>query len=83
MIPESTIPIPPGQRHTLRVFALDMTMAEVAGLRDTKAVLEPGQALPRLRADAALRLFGVAVDVAEMELFHTDDIGLTPIGAMS
>jgi hypothetical protein len=81
MIPESTIPIPPGQRHTLRVFALDMTMAEVAGLRDTKAVLEPGQALPRLRADAALRLFGVAVDVAEMELFHTDDIAAIGLAA--
>jgi hypothetical protein len=48
----------PKERHTLRVFALDMTAAEVALLRDADAVLEPGQVLPYLRTDAAVRLLG-------------------------
>jgi hypothetical protein len=68
------IPIPPKERHTLRVFALDMTAAEVAALRDADAVLEPGQVLPYLRTDAAARLLGVAVDATQVEVFHTDDV---------
>jgi hypothetical protein len=68
------IPIPPNERHTLRVFALDMTAAEVAALRDADAVLEPGQVLPYLRADAAVRLLGVAVDATQVEVFHSDDV---------
>jgi hypothetical protein len=62
------------ERHTLRVFALDMTLAEVAALRDMDAVLNPGQVVPPLRADAAQRLLGVPVDVAQVDVFHTDDI---------
>ena len=69
-----TIPIPPNERHTLRVFALDMTATEVAVLRDTDADLEPGQVVPYLRAEAAARLLGVAVDVAQVEVFHSDDV---------
>jgi hypothetical protein len=69
-----TIPVPPKERHTLRVFALDMTAAEVAVLWDTDAVPEPGQAMPYLRADAAVLLLGVAVDVTQMEVFHSDDV---------
>jgi hypothetical protein len=69
-----TIPIPPNERHTLRVFALDMTLAEVAALRDMNAVLNPGQVIPPLRADAAQRLLGVAVDVTQVDLFHSDDV---------
>jgi hypothetical protein len=74
MIAETTIPILPNERHTLRVFALDMTAAEVAALRDADAVLEPGQVLPYLRTDAAARLLGVAVDATQVEVFHSDDV---------
>jgi hypothetical protein len=81
MIAGSTLPIPPNERHALRVFALDMTMAEVAGLRDIEAPLDPGQVLPPLRADAAVRLFGVAVDVAQVEVFHSDDIAAIGLAA--
>ena len=73
-----TIPIPSNERHTLRVFALDMTAPEVAVLRDTDTVPEPGQVVPHLRADAAALLLGVPVDVAQIDLFHSDDI--TAIG---
>jgi hypothetical protein len=69
-----TIPIPPNERHTLRVFALDMTLAEVAALRDMDAVLTPGHVVPPLRADAAERLLGVQVDVAQVDVFHSDDV---------
>jgi hypothetical protein len=69
-----TIPVPPNERHTLRVFALDMTATEVAVLRDIDAVLEPGQVVPHLRAEAAARLLGVTVDVAQVEVFHSDDV---------
>ncbi len=75
------IPIPPNEHHTLRVFALDMTAAEVAALRDTEAASEPGQVVPPLRPDAAARLFGVAVDVAQVELFHSDDIAAIGLAA--
>jgi hypothetical protein len=81
MITGSTISIPPGERHTLRVFALDMSMAEVAVLRDTEAPLDPGQVLPPLHPEAAARLFGTAVGVAEVELFHTDDIAAIGLAA--
>ncbi|MFM2390869.1 MAG: hypothetical protein RLZZ437_2424 [Pseudomonadota bacterium] len=66
--------IPPNERHTLRVFALDLTLAEVAALRDMDAVLHPGQVVPPLRADAAQRLLGVPVDVAQVDVFHSDDV---------
>jgi hypothetical protein len=69
-----TIPIPPGERHTLRVFALDMTATEVAALRDADAMPEPGQVVPFLRAEAAARLLGVAVDATHVEVFHSDDV---------
>jgi hypothetical protein len=69
-----TIPIPRNERHTLRVFALDMTASEVAVLREAEADLEPGQVVPFLRAEAAARLLGVAVDVAQVEVFHSDDV---------
>ena len=69
-----TIPLPPNERHTLRVFALDMTLAEVAALRDTDAILTPGQVVPPLRFDAAQRLLGVPVDVAQVDVFHSDDV---------
>ena len=69
-----TIPIPPNERHTLRVFALDMTLAEVAALRDTDAVLTPGQVVLPLRPDAAEHLLGVQVDVAQVDVFHSDDV---------
>jgi hypothetical protein len=69
-----TLSIPPNERHTLRVFALDMTAPEFAALRDADALLEPGQVLPYLRADAATRLLGVAVDVTQVEVFHSDDV---------
>jgi hypothetical protein len=64
----------PNERHTLRVFALDMTAAEVAALRDTDTVLAPGQVIPHLRAEATARLLGVPVDVTQVDVFHTDDI---------
>jgi hypothetical protein len=74
--------IPPNECHTLRVFALDMTAAEVAALRDADAVLEPGQVVPHLRPDAAARLLGVAaVDVAQIEVFHSDDIAAIGLAA--
>ena len=76
-----TIPIPPNERHTLRVFALDMTAAEVAALRDIDAPLQPGQVMPYLRTDAARHLLGVAVDVTQLDLFHTDDIAAIGLAA--
>ena len=76
-----TLPIPPNERHTLRVFALDMTPTEVALLRDTDAPLPPGQIIPPLRADAAARLLGVAVDVTQIDLFHSDDIAAIGLAA--
>ncbi len=69
-----TIPIPPNERHTLRVFALDMTLPEVAALRDANALLNPGQIIPPMRADAAQRLLGAPVDVAQVDVFHSDDV---------
>jgi hypothetical protein len=76
-----TIPIPANERHTLRVFALDMTAAEVAVLRDSDAPFAPGQVLPRLRPDAVARLLGVVVDVAQVEVFHSDDIAAIGLAA--
>ncbi len=77
-----TIPIPANERHTLRVFALDMTPAEVALLRDTDAPLTPGQVLPPLRPDAAARLLGVAgADRSQIDLFHSDDIAAIGLAA--
>jgi hypothetical protein len=69
-----TIPIPPNERHTLRVFALDMTLAQVTALRDMDAVLNPGQVVPPLRADVAERLLGLPVDVTQVDIFHSDDV---------
>jgi hypothetical protein len=70
----TSIAIAANERHTLRVFALDMALADVAALRDTDAVLTPGQVVPPLRADAAERLLGVPVDVTQVDVFHTDDV---------
>lgn len=77
-----TIPIPASERHTLRVFALNMTPAEAALLRDTDAPLNPGQILPPLRPDAARRLLGTDVaDLAQIDLFHSDDIAAIGLAA--
>ncbi len=77
-----TIPIPKNERHTLRVFALDMTAAEVAVLRDTDAAPEPGRVVAPLRPDAAARLLGVAaIDVTQIDVFHSDDIAAIGLAA--
>jgi hypothetical protein len=77
----TAIAIPPNERHTLRVFALDMTLAEVTALRDADAVLTPGQVIPPMRADAAQRLLGAPVDLTQGDVFHTDDIAAIGLAA--
>jgi hypothetical protein len=76
-----TITIPPNERHTLRVFALDMSLAEVTALQDMDAILTPGQIIPPLHPDAAQRLLGVPVDVAQVDVFHSDDIAAIGLAA--
>lgn len=75
------IHIAANERHTLRVFALDLAAAEVAALRDADVVPAPGQVVPPLRADAAVLLLGVAVDVAQVDVFHSDDVAAIGLAA--
>ncbi|MGL4320432.1 MAG: hypothetical protein ACRCS3_06165 [Paracoccaceae bacterium] len=74
------ITIPPKERHTLRVFALDMTATEIAALRAEDA--GPGQVVPPLRPDAAGRLLGAnGLDVTQIDLFHSDDVAAIGLAA--
>ncbi len=71
--------LPRGERHVLRVFALDMDKAEVERLRNRPSGSDPlAQVDPALRhADPArvAALFGLSeIDPAEVEIVDTDDL---------
>lgn len=75
--------IPRGERHVLRVFALDMTKSEVERLRNRPATSDPlAEVDPSLRhADPAqvAALFGLnRIDPAQVEIVETD--ALTGVG---
>ena len=78
--------IPKGEQKTLRLFALDMTQAEIARLRDQGPPpgyafsLDPANEFPEYDPEHDARnpiaaLLGVEhIDSAFTELFHSDDI---------
>lgn len=69
------IPIPPHERHTLRVFGFDITAPDLARLRNADILLDQPS------ADTIAPLFGLpTLNPDHVELFHTEDIdaiGLT------
>ena len=64
-----SLPVPPHERHSLRVFAFDITAPDLARMRNPDILLD------QTSADRIAPLLGlVTLDPDHVEMFHTDDI---------